>query len=85
MPLMTSIPPANLAASNNTPINQIMLTTSKVLIKLCFHPDETGFSTENSSAISEIPARFEILADEYDTKSAGKGTRMVCGKECKNG
>jgi hypothetical protein len=74
MPLMNSIPPANLNVSNNTPINQIMLTKSKVRIKLCCHPDEIGFRIDNSSADTEMPARCEIFADENVTNSAWEET-----------
>lgn len=47
-----------------------MLTKLKVRIKLCGHPDEIGFRIDNSSALPEKPARFEILADENVTNSA---------------
>ncbi|KPL12757.1 MAG: hypothetical protein AMS23_02005 [Bacteroides sp. SM1_62] len=80
---MMNIPPASLTVSKKTPINQVMLTRSKVLTKLCCHPDKTGFSADNPSALSEMPARFEMLTDEFATNSAGDETGWYAIKNVK--
>jgi hypothetical protein len=51
-----------------------MLIKSKLMVKLCCHPDNTGFKTDNLSAIPEVPARFEMPADEKFTISAWEAT-----------
>jgi hypothetical protein len=74
MSLIIINPPANLIVSNNTPINQMILTKSKLMVRFCCNPDNPGFTACNLSAVPEVPARFKMPSDEEFTISVWEAT-----------